>query len=425
VFSRTRRDGTIVHYISFMCAGKLVQENAGTDARAAKQLERQRKREVEAGSYRPGSISKLADQRPQLTVSKWFGEYHKHKAAKGLVTVGDMRGRFKNWIEPVIGALDMRAVGRSDLEKVVGKLDAAIGERVSDPEKGLAWTTAANVWGDVTAAFDEACASKNADLRVREDNPATTVRGPERGIERAKPILYPSEVATLLNNEKVPVYWRRVYAVAIYTGARSNELAALTLKDVDLEHCRIRISKQIDRRTGVTRLTKTQRVRNIDIEPELVPLLEWLIEDAKARGRERLLRMPPDEDRARLLRKHLRVAGCTREDLEADDAMRAPIVFHNLRDTCLTWMAVRGDDPLRIQWRAGHTDFKMTEHYIKEGRRLAPGFGTPFSGLPESLCHDADHDATGGRFVTDGNLALNQRPQRDLNPCYRRERPVS
>jgi integrase len=40
--------------------------------------------------------------------------------------------------------------------------------------------------------------------------------------------------------------------------------------------------------------------------------------------------------------------------------------FHGLRDTCLSHMAVRGDDSLRVQWRAGHTQFAMTQKYIEE-----------------------------------------------------------
>jgi len=128
------------------------------------------------------------------------------------------------------------------------------------------------------------------------------------------------------------------------------------------------------------RPTKTKRTRTVDIEPALLPLVEHLVEQA---GEGRLLRMPPDEDRADMLRRHLRVAECKREALFANDAQRAPVRFHSLRDTCLTWMAVRGDEPLRIQWRAGHTSFAMTEKYIAQARRFEAGFGAPFAPLPD------------------------------------------
>jgi hypothetical protein len=48
-------------------------------------------------------------------------------------------------------------------------------------------------------------------------------------------------------------------------------------------------------------------------------------------------------------------------------------------------MAIRGDDPLRIQWRAGHTSFAMTEKYIAQARRFEAWFGNPFEPLSSLL----------------------------------------
>ena len=42
------------------------------------------------------------------------------------------------------------------------------------------------------------------------------------------------EVVALLSCTKVPIHWRVLYAVAIYTGARAGELAALSAPDADL-----------------------------------------------------------------------------------------------------------------------------------------------------------------------------------------------
>jgi integrase len=193
---------------------------------------------------------------------------------------------------------------------------------------GISWKTAWNVWSEVTSGFYEAHTSKVEALKVRDGNPAADVQGPDRGIDRENPVLFPSEVVALLSCPKVPLQRKRVYAVAIYTGARSNELAALAVSDVDLEHMRISISKQRDRATGDDKPTKTRRARVIDIEPALAPLLEILVREAKQEGRATLLKMPPDEDRAELLREtDLPAAGCKRPDLYVDDAARAPIKF--------------------------------------------------------------------------------------------------
>jgi hypothetical protein len=48
------------------------------------------------------------------------------------------------------------------------------------------------------------------------------------------------------------------------------------------------------------------------------------------------------------------------------------------RTTGITWMAVRGDDPLKIQHRAGHEKFVTTEGYIRTAEDLRSGFGSVF-----------------------------------------------
>jgi hypothetical protein len=61
------------------------------------------------------------------------------------------------------------------------------------------------------------------------------------------------------------------------------------------------------------------------------------------------------------------------------------MVFHCLRDSGLTHMAVRGDSPIVIQWRGGHTDFKTTQGYLDRGRVEARRIGEPLPPLPPDL----------------------------------------
>jgi len=347
----------------------------------------------------------------------WFGRYFQWRAGRGFVTAGDTEARLRRYALPHFVSKRMDEITRDDVERVVADLDAAIVERrryYEDREgdedeetggrrPGLSAKTARNVWGDVGRAFDEAVNSKDRSLRVLRVDPTIGVRGPERGDERERPFLYPAELVALLACERVPLHWRRMYAVAAYTGARSNELAALLVEDVDLEHMKIHITKQVDRETGKMRPTKTRRVRSIDVEPALVPLLELLIAEVGQGGR--LLRMPPDEDRADMLRRHLRAAGCTREALFADDELRSPVRFHSLRDTCLSHMAVRGDPPQTIQWRAGHQTYAMSEHYITAARKVAVGFGVPLPALPAPLVQATVQVAPGSSRSIEKNRA--------------------
>ena len=343
---------------------------------------------------------KVEEEKPKDTtplVAKWLEKFHEHKEARGLVTVGDMQGRAKKYILPFLSGKTMAAVTPDDVRAVVANLDACI-EAWNEAggargEGRLSPASAANVWGDVVHAFDEAVRSKEPALRCLKESPCEKVKGPDTGRDREGPILYSDEVLTLLRGKTiegaggvdVPMYRRRVYAFAIYTMARRSELAALTPADVDLAHRTIGIAKQVDRqKPGETKRTKTKLARTIDIEQHVLSLVERLVKTPE--GREgRLLRVPPPEDCAELLRKDLWTVGVRRRELHNDDASRTKIWFHHLRDTGLTHMAVRGDSPIAIQWRGGHTTFAMTQGYIDRGRVEARRIGEPLPAIPAAL----------------------------------------
>lgn len=303
------------------------------------------------------------------TVGQYVERFVAWKIGRGQSTAADTLGRLRKWVVPVLEGRPIAAVSRSDLERVVRHLDAAVAD------KRISAKTAGNVWGDVTGMFAQAHKSKVPELQVRADDPTRDVAPPDDGIDKAKPVLYPDELVKLLSCERVPVQRRRLYALAVYFAARANELAALRTTDIDLDHGTVTIERQRDRKTDGDRATKTKRVRVTDIEPAIAPLVEAMVQATK-RG-ERIIpadeEMPTDEMRATTLRADLLTAGITREALHVGTAERLHFWFHHLRDTGLTWMAVRGDDPLRIQWRGGHTDFGTTQRYIAQGRLLAMG----------------------------------------------------
>jgi integrase len=179
--------------------------------------------------------------------------------------------------------------------------------------------------------------------------------------------------------------------------ARRSELAALTAGDVDFAHETISISKQVDRKKKTaTKKTETRRTRTIDIEPNLLPLVVQLAKEART-PTGRLLHMPPAEDCAELLRKDLWAVGARDDRLHTEDATRTMMVFHCLRDSGLTHMAVRGDSPIVIPWRGGHTDFKTTQGYLDRGRVKARRIGQPLPPLPPDLLTPAPNTPERGR----------------------------
>lgn len=51
----------------------------------------------------------------------------------------------------------------------------------------------------------------------------------------------------------------------------------------------------------------------------------------------------------------------------------------------ITWMAVRGDEPIRIMNRAGHENIPTTQTYIRAAEAIREGFGEMFPPLPQVL----------------------------------------
>ena len=310
------------------------------------------------------------------TFEQWAERWLASREARGLASVSDDRGRLRKWVFPVLGDRAMGAIVRGDVERFVEALDNRV--RAGD----LLWKTALNVWGLVSKAFDDACNAKVLSLRVLAGNPVEKVRGPDRGIKKAKAYLYPSELLTLITCADTPLEWRRPIALATYLYVRASELRALTWEDVDVERGIIHVHRSLDRE-GDAKSTKTGITRRFAVEPALLPLLRVM--HAEAGGRGRVLALPDDRHLARALRGLLTRAGLSRADLFARDSTRKAMTWHDLRATGITWMAIRGDDPLKIMQRAGHADFQTTQGYIREAEAVRAGFGDVFPVLPLSL----------------------------------------
>ena len=132
--------------------------------------------------------------------------------------------------------------------------------------------------------------------------------------------------------------------------------------------------------------------------------------------------MPPIESWAQRLRQYATWAGLTREDLFADDEMRRPLTFHDLRHSGITWRALRGDDPMKIMRAAGHADLRTSQRYVNEAQTFEDRstFGTMFPavGLERLLGFGLSSGFHRNSFpqVQDNTLELG-RPQGDSNPC--------
>ncbi len=116
---------------------------------------------------------------------------------------------------------------------------------------------------------------------------------------------------------------------------------------------------------------------------------------------------------ARALRRWLWRAGVRRTELHEGSPTRKPMTWHDLRATGITWMAVRGDDPLKCKQRAGHASFSTTEIYIREAENLRDGFGEVFPPLPADLLQSKGPEKATGRGKLRKPAILRAKPERD------------
>jgi hypothetical protein len=130
--------------------------------------------------------------------------------------------------------------------------------------------------------------------------------------------------------------------------------------------------------------------------------------------------MPRMRDLAEGLRNFPALAGVTRRQLVVTDRTRKAITWHDLRATGITWMAIRGDDPLHIQHRAGHSSFSTTQGYIRQAEAVRAGFGDVFPALHVLIAPDTERSKLGERQSWGAESTRESlRRGRDSNPRVR------
>jgi integrase len=301
-------------------------------------LEAKRERE-RARTQHQGTATGAADSGAAPEGDRWFDAWEASRVARGLTATRDNRVHYTFHIRPALGAKHVRDWTPEDMRTLVRALDA----KVSAGD--IHWKYAKNVWGTATKMASDAISSKIDALRVRTHDPCAGVEGPDTGNERSKQFLYPSEFLRFVSCEDVPLTWRVAVAQAIYLFPRDGEHRVLRWTDVDLGHGVISITRAWNRRAKAEKATKTKQTRRFNIEPNLLPLLRAL-HSSDSRGL--LATLASERNMARGLRHGLKQAGVDRAELHTTTATTKAMTWHDLRATGLTWMAVRGDDPLKI-----------------------------------------------------------------------------
>lgn len=309
------------------------------------------------------------------TMSDWVARWFVQRQS---VRVYEERLTWQVHIAPLLGGKTTAGLTREDLIEWVRQTDQAVRDRK------IRAGTARRRWALLRSLVRDMCRSKQRDLRVRPDDVAAGVPGPDHVPQRAGTYLYPSEFLRLVRCSTIPLKRRRLYAIAVYLAPRAGELAALTWEDIDVRTRRIHIHRSMERETHVVKPTKTGYSRQFIGEPPIVELLAAI--RGSQPGEAQLVPRWDRDHASERLRQDLERAKVTRADLYAVDDSRRHLVFHDLRATGITWWAMRGDSVTDIMERAGHTQMQTTQVYMRRGRLLAKAAGEePFPDLPLGL----------------------------------------
>ncbi len=197
---------------------------------------------------------------------------------------------------PELASVPISSLGpgtlRAWLRKVrdAGRLKKVVGEQGERTGKGGKWVrtgeplapfTCRNVVNTLTAFFDECMAEEWIDLPanpmrhpgVRKEIPeAVTLAGKRVIIHFTR-----ASVEALITANRIPVHRRARYVVAVTSGMRDGEIAALRWEDLDLKAATVSITKGTTCKGGGTKLTGTKNdasMRTIPLHPLAVQTLK-------------------------------------------------------------------------------------------------------------------------------------------------------
>ncbi len=325
--------------------------------------------EAEADGARRAFIAHVASVTPMIapgvtTLRTFMRRWLDDREAEGLRGVRSERSAFECRIAPhVMASLPLKSITRSMVREWI------VEQRASTVKRRLHGGVAVDTGKPldvgslrrIRAVLRGALASA-VDRELIPTNPASgfTIRSANNDPKWT--YLNPDEITQVLTCDLIPVRFRLLYSVAIYTGLRRGEMWALDWTDLTLDGPRPEVHVQRSH-TGPTKSGKSRRV---PLFPPAVVALKRLHELAgeptsglvfatnKSRRRNRA-------DRGGWGRNgshpgYCVVAGITR---------RVP--FHALRHTCATAL-VSGfwGPPWRledVQRFLGHSSLKVTERY--------------------------------------------------------------
>ncbi len=266
-----------------------------------------------------------------------------------LASPQDERNRYKWYLKEPLGHRRMDAITVLDLEDL----------KASMLHKGLAPATVRLALGDVRRVY-----RKLASWGVYGGAiPTEGLVMPKLDNARTRHLTEDEAIRLLDALKTRSRTWHDIAFLSLYTGMRKGEILALRGEHLDFDTGRILVK---DAKTGSRTVHMTPDVRSLltEIRPALPS--EYVFRPKKS-GMEEPIKSDADESFVRA------VADCNLNNGITD--RRHKVVFHTLRHTYCSWLAISGVPLFTIGELVGHSSVEMTKRY-------------------SHLCPDAKQEAT-------------------------------
>ncbi len=331
--------------ISVSFHGKRIRQTvSGTNLQGAKEIEAKLKSELVSGEY--------YDRRQ---VKVMFNEFVREKylpyakTNKKEKTYKLEKTFFNLWILPVIGNKTLNNISPLDLEKI---------------KKEMIKNNRSPRTIEYALAVIRQVFNKAIEWGIYNGvNPVSKVKKPKKDNRRIR-FLTKEEADLLLKELKKRSC--QVYEMAylsLYTGMRFGEIASLTWQDIDFKNGIITIKDPKNNTGRVAYMTENLKKVLIKKHKREQPksLSELVFKDKKGN---KLIKISKTFDR-------------TVDKLGLNNGITDPrdkVVFHTLRHTFASWLAIQGTPIYTIKELMGHKTLAMTERYahlIPDAKREA------------------------------------------------------
>lgn len=270
----------------------------------------------------------------------WVRTYLEDICDANPTTRAKYQRNYELHISPLLGTLPIGRITDDDCRRVVRNL----GET-----KGLRDATVGNVFTPLSGAL--AAAHRRGLIAT---NPAAETKIPTRTSHLDDDDVFLTRVEYLHLRSAIDPRFLGLVDFAVGTGMRWGELAALQLRDLDLQACTVRINKAV-KQDGKVGPPKTKRsIRTITFPRELLATLLPLLEDKAPND---LVFTMPRGGRlhSRSFSTRYWIPAVTKAGLV--DPRPTP---HGLRHSHASWLLQDGVDIVQVSRRLGHASIQVT-----------------------------------------------------------------